>query len=114
LNTKSKLPTRPIKPPNLTPLKTNSKTKVPKTKVFNGVKEFRIEVTELSISVWANAKGKPAQTCQNIEVITIYFHLCFGIFGKLLKPINNKKTAANIIRKDPTCIADNPIKPLFY
>jgi hypothetical protein len=35
----------------------------------------------------------------------------FGIFDKLLKPISNKKQQQRIIRKEPTCRADNPINP---
>ena len=45
--------------------------------------------------------------------MAIYFHWDFGIKNKLLEPIINKKTAAKIIRNDPNCIADKPIKPFF-
>src|SRR3970282_2808049 len=89
------------------------KTKNPNTKVFNGVKEFNMELTELSISVWANAKRKAGTKVPNMEVIAIYFHFPLGILGKLLKPINNKKIAANIIRKEPTCKADKPTNPFL-
>jgi hypothetical protein len=56
--------------------------------VFSGVKEFSIDVTELSISVCAIAKRKAGIKVPNIEVIAINFH--FGIFDKL-QPISNKK-----------------------
>jgi hypothetical protein len=58
--------------------------------VFSGVKEFSIDVTELSISVCAIAKRKKIKV-PNIEVIAINFHFSFGIFDKLLKPISKKQ-----------------------
>jgi hypothetical protein len=61
--------------------------------VFSGVKEFSIDVTELSISVCAIAKRKAGIKVPNIEVIAINFHFSFGIFDKLLKPISKKKAA---------------------
>ena len=86
---------------------------MPKTRVFKGVKEFKIELTELSICVCAIANKYAGINVPNIEVKAMYFHLYFGIFDKLLNPISTKKRAANKIRKDPNCKAVKPINPFF-
>ena len=91
----------------------NPKTKAPKINVFKGVREFKIELTELSISVWAIANKYAGINVPNREVKAMYFHLYIGILDKLLNPINNKKTAAKIIRNDPNCKAVKPINPFF-
>jgi hypothetical protein len=68
--------------------------------VFNGVKEFRIEVTELSISVWANAKRKAGT---NVPKHRGHYNILPFMFWNLWQTPDQstiKKKAANIIRKD--------------
>ena len=47
----------------------------------------------------------------NKEVITIYFHLCKGIFAICLKPTSIKNNPANRIRKLPICMEFTPFNP---
>jgi hypothetical protein len=47
--------------------------------MFSGVKEFSIDVTELSISVCAIAKRKAGIKVPNIEVIAINFHFLWNL-----------------------------------
>jgi hypothetical protein len=74
--------------------------------------KFSIDVTELSISVCAIEK-KSRNKSPKHRSHRNKLPFSFGIFDKLLKPISNKKTAAKIIRKEPTCRADNPINPFL-
>lgn len=78
------------------------KAKIPNTKVFKGVSEFKMELTELLICVCAMAKRKAGTNVPKTEVSAMNFHWCCGILAKLLKPIIKRKTAAKIIRSEPT------------
>jgi hypothetical protein len=92
IKTKSKLPKVQLKHPKPVFFKTNAKTNAPKTKVFSGVKEFSIDVTELSISVCAigkKSRNKSPKHRSHRNKLPFFF----GIFDKL-QPISNKKTAA--------------------
>ena len=104
--------------PTITPktwllLKFKPKTITPKIKVFKGVKELRMALIELSIWVSAIEKRKAGIKVPNKEVIAIYFHFPWGIFGKVLKPIAKRKIAAKIIRNEPNWNGFNPSNPFF-
>ncbi|MFT7071652.1 MAG: hypothetical protein ACJAX3_000625 [Patiriisocius sp.] len=74
-----------------------------------GVVEFKMEATALSISVSAKAKRKAGIKVPRNAEIAIHFHSLFLIFLIELKPINNKKAAANNVRNAPNCKGVRPI-----
>ena len=111
---RSKLPTNPIiTPKTWLLLKFNPNAKIPKINVFNGVSELRIALIELSIWVSAIEKRKAGINVPNKDVTAIYFHFPWGIFGKVLNPIAKRKTAAKIIRNEPSWNGVNPTNPLL-
>ena len=108
------VPAKPMSTPkswillNITP-----KNNVPIISAFSEVKEFRIEATELSIPVIANAKKKAGNRVPNKELTTTYFHWCFFIFFKLLNPIKSTNTPAINVLNAPSCMGVKPIKDFF-
>ena len=71
------MPSKPTKiPVNCLFLNANPKTNAPKIKVFNGVKEFKIETIELSMFEMANANKKPGIKVPVKAVYNKYFQ-CF-------------------------------------
>ena len=103
------VPTKPISTPtNWTLLNTTPKNNVATISAFNEVKEFNIDATELSMPVIAKAKKNAGNKVPNKELTTIYFHWCFWIFFKLLKPINSINTPAINVLKAPNWIGVRP------
>ena len=81
--------------------------------VFNGVSEFNIELTELSICVCAIEKRNAGMNVPNNAVKAMYFHFSPGIFGNVRKPIIKRKVAAKTIRNDPSWNGVRPTSPRF-
>ena len=70
-----------------------------------------MELIELSISVWANENRYTGKKVPHIAEITMNVHLDRGIFGSVLKPIINRKEAANNILREPSWNGLNPTNP---
>ena len=108
------VPTNPIKTPvSCLRLNVNPNTIAPKSKVFNGVKAFKIEATELSILWSAKENKKTGKKEPNNAFSVKYFQCRFSILSNRLNPISNKKTAVIKIRKAPTWIGVRPIRAFF-
>ena len=104
------VPTKPISTPtNWTLLNTTPKNNEATISAFNEVKEFSIEATELSMPVIAKAKKNAGNNVPNKELTTMYFHCCFWIFFKLLKPINSINIPAINVLKAPNWTGVKPI-----
>lgn len=111
---KSNVPNNPIKTPKTCRLVDfNLKTKKPKTIVFNGTREFKIEATALSISVSAKANRNDGKKVPNSPVKITHFQSLKAIDFTRLNATINKKTAVNIIRIAPSCTGVKPTKPFF-
>ena len=105
------VPTRPISTPtNWILLNTTPKNKVATIKAFKEVIEFKIEATELSIPVIANAKKNAGNNVPSNELTTIYFQWCFLIFFRLLNPMERMNIPAINVLKAPNWTGVKPIK----
>jgi len=78
--------------------------------VLRGVKEFKTELTALSISVCAMANKKGGIPEPNMPDKAIHLH-CIHLMGiSVLKPTINRKKVVKNIRNAPTCNALSPIR----
>ena len=108
------MPHKPINTPIICVLlKATPKNKPPSSSVFKGVNEFKIELTELLICVWAKANKKAGKNVPKKAVNAINFHLWSGMVGKDLNPRINKKIEEKMIRNEPNWNGDKATNPFF-